>query len=965
MNNLIEYDGKRYIQSKNIRVFPCAYRGYYNTNDGGEITAYVFDPEAKANTESNIANTYHKLSNTKESYVIAWIPDTAANPTDTGTLRCVIGGYYFEIYGCSITDFFYTDSGIQKPYYLCIKTDTVALGTSGADESDHRATKILSSFAFDDAINYLDIYTNNTYLFTGLCCSPTEEGTASLVPFLATASYSYTKDDIFEGGLLSESDGQNKYYLNEDGNYVLAAGITFEGETQLYTRDELQGYTYQVDPAKLPITNLLDVGQGQYSIQMVTNITDQGTNNTTATGDYAIALGRSTIASGTSSIALGNDTIASGRGSFAAGNETTAAKLGSVALGSNTNALGTNAVALGDTTTASSPNAVALGTHTIANSTNQVVLGAYNTEDPSKAFIIANGEDASHRSNKFTVSYTGDIKALGNLEVNGNTGSSPAISSTGAGANDFVLGKIDENSYGSIKVYGNSAGENPVFKVTNTGATTIAGVTEISGTTSITNSTGSTSTTSGALKVSGGVGIGQNIYVGGNANIAGATVLNNTLQVADNKNTTLGGTLLVKQTTTLQSGLEVTGITTLKNVTNITNDTESTSTSTGALKISGGAGIAKNLNVGGTTTIAGKAQITDTTDASEDTAALSIKGGEIIEKNLIIKGTNESTSATSGALVVTGGVGIGGKIYANNNISISGDATVNKNLQLTGGSGTHSLTVGHKNQAITSDKSAGTITTYTTAGNYGFTVDETGTSFIGNKLTISSNTPISSNTRLLVGGNTTIEGTVTAKSLNLSDTASLSNGYIKADKVEAADDLIAKALVLKNAAGDEIVRLDGSKGQIHAPQINLKVTGENKAVTAEGRFTSTGYTTLANKVTVDTSGNLNQIADLTATGKIQARQFNATSDARKKTNVVDYCCNNSILNLPIKSFEYLNDPSHTTYIGCLAQDLQIICPELVNTDADGFLSIQETKLIYLLLAEVKKLKARIELLEEI
>jgi hypothetical protein len=964
MNNLIEYDGKRYIQSKNIRVFPCAYRGYYNTNVGGDITAYVFDPEAKANTESNIANTYHKLSNTKESYVIAWIPDTTAVPNSTGTLRCVIGGYYFEIYGYSIDDFFYIDSGVQKPYYLCIKTDTVALGTSGADESDNRATKILSSFAFEDAINYLDIYTNNTYLFTGLCCSTTEEGTASLVPFIASAAYSYNSDSLFAGGLLTESAGQNKYYLNEDGNYVLAAGVTFEGATQLYTRGELLNYTYQVDPAKLPVTNLLDVGQGQYSIQMVTDITDQGTNSTTATGDYAIALGRSTIASGTASIALGNDTIASGRGAFAAGNETTAAKLGSVALGSNTNALGTNAVALGNTTTASSPNAVALGTHTVANNNNQVVLGAYNVEDATKAFIIANGTIETP-INKFTVSYNGDIKALGNLEVNGNTGSSPAISSTGSGANDFVLGKITENSYGSIKVYGNSAGENPVFKVTNTGATTIAGATEISGTTSITNSTGSTSTTSGALKVSGGVGIGQNIYVGGSANITGATVLNNTLQVADNKSTTLGGTLSVKQAATLQASLEVTGITTLKNVTNITNDTESTSTGTGALKISGGAGIAKNLNVGGTVNITGKTQINSTIVASGNDAALTVKGGEIVEKNLIIKGTDESTSATSGALVIAGGVGIGGKLYVNNNTSISGDATVSKNLQLTGGSGTHNLTVGHKNQAVNSDKSAGTITTYTTAGNYGFTVDETGASFIGNKLTISSDTPISSNTRLLVGGNTTIEGTITAKSLNLSDTASISDGYIKADKVEAADDLIAKALVLKNTAGDEIVRLDVSKGQIQAPQINLKVTGENKAVTAEGRFTSTGYTTLANKVTVDASGNLAQIADLTATGKIQARQFNATSDARKKTNIVDYYCNNSILNLPIKSFEYLNDPSHTTYIGCLAQDLQSICPELVNTDADGFLSIQETKLIYLLLDEVKKLKTRIEVLEEI
>jgi hypothetical protein len=84
MPNYITYNSNRYIESKNIKVFPCAYRGYY-----GEGESKVFDPEARSTTESNFTDTFHKLSLNKESYVVSW---------SSSILKCVIGGYYFEIY---------------------------------------------------------------------------------------------------------------------------------------------------------------------------------------------------------------------------------------------------------------------------------------------------------------------------------------------------------------------------------------------------------------------------------------------------------------------------------------------------------------------------------------------------------------------------------------------------------------------------------------------------------------------------------------------------------------------------------------------------------------------------------------------------------------------------------------------------------------------------------------------------
>jgi hypothetical protein len=66
----ISHKNKLFISSDSIRVFPCAYRGYYNTV-GANTTAQVFDPEARATTEANFADTFHKIGINKPSYVVS------------------------------------------------------------------------------------------------------------------------------------------------------------------------------------------------------------------------------------------------------------------------------------------------------------------------------------------------------------------------------------------------------------------------------------------------------------------------------------------------------------------------------------------------------------------------------------------------------------------------------------------------------------------------------------------------------------------------------------------------------------------------------------------------------------------------------------------------------------------------------------------------------------------------------
>jgi hypothetical protein len=91
------------------------------------------------------------------------------------------------------------------------------------------------------------------------------------------------------------------------------------------------------------------------------------------------------------------------------------------------------------------------------------------------------------------------------------------------------------------------------------------------------------------------------------------------------------------------------------------NTTASSSSTTGALIVSGGVGIAKELNVGSTTA-----------STSSSTGALIVSGGVGIAKELNVGATTASTSTTTGALTVAGGAGIAGRLNVGGNTLFTG-----------------------------------------------------------------------------------------------------------------------------------------------------------------------------------------------------------------------------------------------------------------------------------------------------
>jgi hypothetical protein len=113
-----------------------------------------------------------------------------------------------------------------------------------------------------------------------------------------------------------------------------------------------------------------------------------------------------------------------------------------------------------------------------------------------------------------------------------------------------------------------------------------------------------------------------------------------------------------------------------------TGDTESVSTTTGSLRTAGGAGIVKNLNVGGHI-----ACYNTTESTGFSTGSITTDGGMGVAKDVYIKGharveaSQESSSVTQGALTVTGGVGIGKKVHIGGVLQVMDETQTNSSTE--------------------------------------------------------------------------------------------------------------------------------------------------------------------------------------------------------------------------------------------------------------------------------------------
>ena len=964
-SKFIKHNNYYFVESNNIKVFPCAYRGYSSTGN----SPLVFDPEARSTTEANFTKTYHQISPNKTSYIVSW---TGSNSSE-GTLTLVLGGYYFEINNCKATDFIGSDN---TEYSVYINLKNQALATSSSDTN--RTTEVLSSYSNSE--DYLDFKIPNTenYIFVGLAISNIADSDISysykLTPFKAVLDENNELTNIKLNysacalpNLLDTGTGDYSIRMIEEistgtdmstvasGNYAVAFGHHSEasGDTSFATGFETKaagenslagGYKAEATGKQSVALGNDTTATGDNSFALGINTTASGAqsvslgNNTIASGNNSLAIGSTLEAKGTNSIATGIGTKAEGSYSYAGGYQTKATKEGSYAIGKNTEATGEYSVATGENTKADHKNSQASGLYTKTGGENQTVIGKYNTGNSDTLFEIGNGSESA-RSNALEVE-TNKTQIRTDLEIipNNETScmtidsadilinpidnveiSTDCISMT---AKTDATVNIGETNTNKIKI------DSTTLEIKNLASKTVT-IPTISTITSkveikddTTESTDSTKKIeidfdSSKLKSTIPVEMTNTLKVSGN------TSLENTLTVK--KATTIDDALTVKKATTLKDSLTVDKATTLKDNLSVTKNTNIG----GTLDITGNTSIKSDLEVTGNTTLKGTLSTKESITSDKNISLTSTTGithtltlGSSINKDAGEISIYDKTTAATPYFKLSCKETTGGTLDLTGNIKIKPETYT-------------------KAQPSGEDDFAGALV-----------VKNGGLVVRGNFIMGSNSAESGDNT---VAGNTTVQGNI-----YIVDPNNVSDNKIKLltnGNVEVAGSLTVSTVNLNNINVAASETGEAQTSTIYG--INFKTPAEEAKEKRKHTSIENIYNlNINNDMTVGSSIKL-----LGSTGFIEGKVFNAISDIRKKTNIKDYRCEKSILDLPLKSFEYINDESHTKYIGCIAQDLQEICPEIVNKDSEGYLSIQESKLVYLLLQEVKELKEKVELLE--
>ncbi len=234
---------------------------------------------------------------------------------------------------------------------------------------------------------------------------------------------------------------------------------------------------------------------------------------------------------------------------------------------------------------------------------------------------------------------------------------------TGTSGTDFGISSVTSTHTFNLPDAGSSA-----RGVVSTGTQTFAGAKTFSSALSVTDATVATSTSTGALTVTGGVGIGGSLYVASASSLSGVIFNTNYLSAVGGTFTTilqaatiraLSGNTISFQTIDSANSAQFNNVRFA-----ILYSTVSTSSGTGGLVVSGGAGI------GGSLFVASASQFeSSTASINVGSGALVVTGGVGIGGSLFVgnssrfTSSNGSISSGTGALTVTGGVGIGGSLY--------------------------------------------------------------------------------------------------------------------------------------------------------------------------------------------------------------------------------------------------------------------------------------------------------------
>ena len=330
--------------------------------------------------------------------------------------------------------------------------------------------------------------------------------------------------------------------------------------------------------------------------------------------------------------------------------------------------------------------------------------------------------------------------------------------------------------------------------------------------------------------------------------------------------------------------------------------TNSTSTSTGALVVAGGAGIAKDVYIGG---------LVD------------------INNTLNVGGTG-----TFSHMDITGNVGItGGELTLTGDFTQTGDADVTGNVGITGGNLTlHGTSTQVGNATLTGD--------FTQTGD----ADVTGN--VG-----------------ITGGNLTLHGTSTQ----------VGNATLTGDFTQTGD---ADVTGNVGITGGNLT-LHGTSTQVGNANItgNVGITGGNLNIYGDVGVTGSQFT--INTLSDSTSsigffseGGMMLYAGDNKTVEINdltTSSFTTSSDKRYKENIETIPSSlEKVLELRGVYYDWIDKKKFNDrkQVGFIAQEVEEVVPELVITNSEGFKSVNYNQSVSLLVEAIKEQQSMIKQLQE-
>ena len=336
------------------------------------------------------------------------------------------------------------------------------------------------------------------------------------------------------------------------------------------------------------------------------------------------------------------------------------------------------------------------------------------------------------------------------------------------------------------------------------------------------------------------VAIGENVgnlKVAGFANIAGNINLSGYLNVVGNVN---------------YSSSNVTTFQTFS----VIGTTDSTAPTNGALVVAGGAGVGKNLNVGGTVTAAGFYGTISTTNQPSinqlgTLVSLNVGGSTTFHNVVYANTAMNSSNVYTGAMVIAGGIGLTGNLNLTGGIGAGGTLGQNGQFLVSSGMG-----IAWSNAPIASTLIYGATSVTTTANFTNVVVNGTNiATFSNTSLTISGNISVNSGNGVsaIINGASNGVGNIGASG------ATFNTVFAKATMAQYAD-LAEKYLSDQNYECGTVVMVGGTQ-EVTASKFGFRAIGvvsTNPAYMMNSELEGGTYIALKGRVPVKVTGKVSK-----------------------------------------------------------------------------------------------------------